>query len=150
LIGLFFAKEFEHGTKSNITYVLAALAAVNAIVIATFSFKSLQIHELKQFQTKNSTADCAERQWEFNWRRDPTKSVLEPVKRLYYGMVFWSLGTISAFLITASILSAESWCGAWAGILAAIMHLIPLRLIHQERQAEERWSHIQEDLNRSA
>ena len=149
IIGLFFAKVFETGTKDNITYILAALAVVNALIISSFSYTSLQIQELKQFQTAHSDPNGAENEWEFNWRRSEEKSVTLPVKNWYYGVLYSFLGVVSLFLVAASFASIHHWWEGWAGTLAIIVHLLPFKIIRQElRVAQKKWDLIRTDLEK--
>lgn len=147
IIGLFFAKVFEADTKANITFILAALAAVNALVISAFSFSSLQLHELKQFQTSHSKPGGAESEWEFKWRRNSSNSITFCVRRWYYATLYLFLGAVSLFLIAASLAPTHRWRERWPACLAIVMHVLPCRLLIQEIWvANKRWKRIEKSL----
>jgi hypothetical protein len=147
IIGLFFAKIFEQGTKDNISYILASLAVVNALIISSFSYSSLQIHELKQFQASHSDPEGAESEWEFNWRRTSLKSLTYSLRKWYYGTFYLFLGTISLFLITMSLVPTHHWRERWPAVLAILVHALPCRLLIQEIWvAQDRWTQIRKDM----
>ena len=146
VVALFFATLYKEEAKYYITYICAALAVVNALILASFSYASLQINELKQFETAHREPDSAEAAWEYDWRRGPLSATSKKLRAVYYGSIYVLLTLVSVVLIWSGFKAARVTWQMFAPMFAIVVHTLPAVLLWREFTfVPARWKQMAND-----
>ncbi len=115
----------------SVAYVVTAILVVaNNLVAASFSYSSLQIQDLKLFQTEHSGRHSAQVQWEF-YRRS-TESVTSRVRRSYWGAIALAMIGVSIILSSIMFRCAVSTVVKLSSVIPLTSFAVPLRCLYIE------------------